>query len=135
MILILSGCSASKIDNVLIDKIYKCVSINNELLDHYYVYTLEDIINGNHKYLLSLKIGSGVDKPPFKEYAEFKKDKIFKLNLIPQDTLYIETENAIRSHRGSYTLYLDDILFLENDTIKAKIYRSEDVFDNFVRLK
>lgn len=131
----LIGCSTSVQKKNNDNKLFYVRDINSQLLQNFYIIILEDLNTNKIKFLLSSRLGKKVDKPPFEKYEIIQKYKDYELSLILQDSIYVLRENAIISHRGNYKFFLEDVLFLSNDTIKTKIYRTEDMFDNFVKLR
>ena len=126
------GCSASE-NNTSLKGYFEVESIDNESIDYYNVIILKNTKN-EKLILLSFRLGTGVDKPPFEKYALIEAGKKYRFNLVKQDSVYVVNQHYITPGEP-YKIFLEGILFIENDTIKATVYRSEDVFDKFVKIK
>lgn len=115
-------------------KFYQVIYVNNENIDGYNVVILEN--EKNSKFiLLSPRPKKGVNKLPFSKYDSIKVGYLYSVKLVPQDTAYVVKQSFILDKKKTYKVFLEDQVFIQNDTIKAKVYRSKDVYDSFVRVK
>ena len=89
--------------------------------------------NENKKLLLSEKYRSGVDKPIFEKFESIQVGKKYRINLILQDSFYVVQQHILQPS-GDYMILIDGVVFIENDTIKTKVYRSLNVFDKFIEI-
>jgi hypothetical protein len=113
---------------------YKINIIDYKILDEYCVYLLENS-SGNKFILFSDKINETHKNIPFKNYKELKQNTECNINLYMDTNKYILIPRDIKYRIGyPYGIYFENILFMENDTVKAKIYRSKEIFDIYIEI-
>lgn len=132
-LLLLIGCAAQNYMTSR-DKYYQVIYIDNDNIDGYNIIMMTDEYNSKF-ILLSPRRRTNAEKPPFAEYGLIKIGNLYKMKLVPQDTAYVVRQSFIANRKGTYKVFMGDEIFIQNDTIKTKVYRSKDVFDRFVRVK
>jgi hypothetical protein len=112
------------------NELYKIKDIYYELSNEYCIILVENQ-SFEKKILFSNKLDS--IKINFNNYIEIKLDSIYKLNIFKDTNKYIiNTYNKNVRTGYPYGILLDDILFIENDTVISKIYRSNDIIDKYL---
>lgn len=124
----IKGCSSS--DCIVNNKdYYKIETIIGFLFqDYYFIYVTDS--KKNDYYLLSRK-ETELQAKPFREFNKIEKGNCYKMELVKIDTLMLIKGYPKKSHGEDFSV--GNTLVWENDTIKAEIYMSPDIFDQFIK--
>ncbi|MBI5402840.1 MAG: hypothetical protein HY959_05540 [Ignavibacteriae bacterium] len=92
----------------------------------------KDTLRKNNFIIYSNKIIYG--SIPFEKYEMLKKGSSYEFEIYRDTLKYVRHPNFNFNIRDEFNLalYIGDILFIKNDTVKAKIYRSKNIFDKYI---
>jgi len=110
---------------------FKVKIVDCETRDECCVYLLED--DSGNKIILFSDKNNRQNNIPFKKYVELLPDTNCQIEVYVDSSKYILPPSGKNTRiRYPYTLYLEDVLFIQNDTVKAQIFRSKKIWDKYL---
>ena len=132
-LIIICGCTSS-FNKKNEFKEYKILAIDNQLRDDILIYLLEDSFGGKI-VLFSDRLKIGKNKIPFKNYIELKSNSYCTINTYVDSTKYIFEPEGVDSRLRSYSVFIEDFLYINDDTLVVNVYRSNQIFDKYLEVK
>jgi hypothetical protein len=114
---------------------FKVISIDYKLRDELYIFLLENS-TGNKLILFSDKTNNLIENIPFKNYKELLPETKCNIEIYPDSNKYVFKPEGIDSRLSyPYEIYIENYLYIKNDTVVVNIYRSHQIYDKYLEIK